>query len=376
MILGINTSHDTSVAGVDEQGNVKFCHDEARFRRQKYWDPSQFTQHDNGLFCIERMNLHEPDHVAYASFDRRTLEFQIDKESLVFDRLKAEEFMKDAQAKQLSWTRLEELQQKYPGFVVKEEDDQDFRVIEDINNQINKQDFFFEKEHHLYHAECVHKLSPWYEEECIAIVWDGGGAQCYYDQYPGYQEMETIYHCVPGKEPKKMWQRLSNNRQLVDLGFEWPNHYFDCLWCMEDDVLEIDGIEVVFSSKPSCGNNFSQMSVALGCDEDGRAAGKVMGMASYARLYENVHNQFTVAQQLEVDSLKNSLNIIEKAKELIPNTNKILLSGGYSLNCTNNYKYLETNPDHEFFVDPIPHDGGTAVGVALNKFRRLQNGSN
>ena len=42
-----------------------------------------------------------------------------------------------------------------------------------------------------------------------------------------------------------------------------------------------------------------------------------------------------------------------------------MLSGGYSLNCTNNYKYLEKYPDYQFFVDPIPHDGGTATGAAL-----------
>ena len=35
------------------------------------------------------------------------------------------------------------------------------------------------------------------------------------------------------------------------------------------------------------------------------------------------------------------------------------------MNCTNNYKYLEAYPDYQFFVDPIPHDGGTAVGAAL-----------
>jgi len=47
------------------------------------------------------------------------------------------------------------------------------------------------------------------------------------------------------------------------------------------------------------------------------------------------------------------------------------LSGGYSLNCTNNYKYLQAFPEYQFFVDPIPHDGGTAVGAALEEWRKL-----
>ena len=38
---------------------------------------------------------------------------------------------------------------------------------------------------------------------------------------------------------------------------------------------------------------------------------------------------------------------------------------------TNNYKYLEAFPEHQFFVDQIPHDGGTAVGAAVDYWRDL-----
>lgn len=372
-ILGINISHDTSVAGVTD-GHIDFVHDEARFRRAKYWDPGKMTEDDNGLLCIERHNLRDNDHVIYASFDRRVLEFEFDKEKLVFDRLKAEEFCKDVSAMQLTRHRLDSLQEKYKdeGFIYKEKDNGDEEIIARLDDQLGIDQHVFMPEHHLYHAECVYNLSPWKDEECIAIVWDGGGCQPYWDTHPGFQEMETIYHCVPGKEPKKVWQRLSNSRMLSELGWEWPNHTFDCLWCYEDQVQEKDGIELVFSSKPSSGMNFSHMSLAFGCDEEGRAAGKVMGMASYGRTSPNVFNQYSVAQKCEEEALTNSLNIINKAKELIPNTNKILLSGGYSLNCTNNYKYLEANPDYEFFVDPIPHDGGTALGACIWLQRNLE----
>lgn len=71
----------------------------------------------------------------------------------------------------------------------------------------------------------------------------------------------------------------------------------------------------------------------------------------------------------------NSLNIIRKAVELNPDVKNIVLSGGYSLNCTNNYKYLEHFPEHNFFVDPIPHDGGTAVGAAVWLNRKLTDGN-
>jgi predicted NodU family carbamoyl transferase len=66
-----------------------------------------------------------------------------------------------------------------------------------------------------------------------------------------------------------------------------------------------------------------------------------------------------------LESFKASCIVIEKAIALNPDVKNIVLSGGFSLNCTNNYKYLERFPEHQIFVDPIPHDGGTAAGAAL-----------
>ena len=59
--------------------------------------------------------------------------------------------------------------------------------------------------------------------------------------------------------------------------------------------------------------NFSNMSYALGCDEQGRAAGKVMGMASYGDLLSNVYTRHAVAQMLELDSFKATCDTIQKA---------------------------------------------------------------
>jgi len=50
------------------------------------------------------------------------------------------------------------------------------------------------------------------------------------------------------------------------------------------------------------------------------------------------------------------------------------LSGGYALNCTNNAKYLDAFPNHQIFVDPVAHDGGTAVGGAIRLARALKHG--
>jgi len=42
----------------------------------------------------------------------------------------------------------------------------------------------------------------------------------------------------------------------------------------------------------------------------------------------------------------------------------IILSGGYHMNCANNFKLVKHFPECNFFVDPIANDAGTAVGAA------------
>ena len=121
------------------------------------------------------------------------------------------------------------------------------------------------------------------------------------------------------------------------------------------------------TSRCSSGMNFSQMSVALGADEIGTGAGKVMGMASYCSSISatGMFNNFSTAQELEERTFDESIKVIQNAIDRNPDCKNIVLSGGYSLNCTNNYRYLDAFPEHQFFVDPIPHDGGTAAGAAL-----------
>ena len=51
-----------------------------------------------------------------------------------------------------------------------------------------------------------------------------------------------------------------------------------------------------------------------------------------------------------------------------------MLSGGYALNCVNNYRYLDRFPKHNFFVDPNPGDNGTSTGAAIWLYYYLKAG--
>jgi predicted NodU family carbamoyl transferase len=388
-ILGINISHDASVAGIVD-GEVQFVYDEARFRRNKYWSPNYEGEESCMYDCIEHeLCTNDWDAIIFASFDRRGMSFGIDKDKLVWNRMNARDFLADVSAEPLTTTRVQQLQEKYTknNFSWSQSNlTDDKAVITDImTHQFTGrggEEFFNRDYHHLYHAYCGYKLSPFFRkgEDAMCIVQDGGGGQPFYDEYPGFQEIESIYTCTPTDLAKLQWQRLSNHRLISDLSNLFPNELDDCTHCIEDfhkklvDNATGDDADFVFTSEPSNGMNFSNLSAALGTDEEGRAAGKVMGMASYGRVRPNVFNRYTVAQQCELDSYDSTCNMIDNAIKRNPDCKNIVLSGGYSLNCTNNYKYLEAYPDYQFFVDPIPHDGGTAVGAGLWLDEKAQKG--
>lgn len=56
-------------------------------------------------------------------------------------------------------------------------------------------------------------------------------------------------------------------------------------------------------------------------------------------------------------------DLIEKAAKMTGKKN-IVIAGGYGLNCVANYYYKKRFPNLNIFVDPISHDGGTALGFA------------
>ena len=370
-ILGVNISHDTSCA-VIEDGEVISVYEEERSRRSKWWSPTDDSSNvyeDLGLLSIDHKQLHRPDLLTFASFDRRDLKLDF-KDRVLKDRVLQGELISVLSEQQLTRDRLEYIAKTYKDAInpIHEHLHEDELICQSIANQCQVEKYNFIPEHHYFHAVCGSHLSPY--DECIVITWDGGGYNSHWQDYPRYQEIECIWHYKDNKV-EALWKRYSNHRFVSELQDNFPGYGEDCLHCKEDLEVEIDGVPSVFTSYPSMGMNFSNMSYALGCDEKGRAAGKVMGMASYGDMHPKVFTKHTVAQQLEHVSLEHSKEIIQYAIDMVPECKNIVLSGGYSLNCTNNYKYLQAFPDHQFFVDPIPHDGGTAVGAALHEWRKL-----
>jgi len=374
-ILGINTSHDATVCLL-EDGEIKAVYEEDRCRRQKWYCPLDNTQevHEVGYMAIDQFQLHECDKVAYASYDRRGLQFQF-TDNVVKDRVLQKDIIDFISAKQMNRERIAEFQKEFGPTVVSDVsmDETSPSLDEELNRSIHEQVHcedrtpYFKQEHHYFHAVCGSHLSPY--DESIVITWDGGGFNNMWETHPGYQEIECIWH-HKGESVTPLWKKYSNTRMLDDIQQRWFRGWMeDSVYCLEDETFTKDGVEYVMSALPSMGMNFSNMSVALGADSQGRGAGKIMGMASYSSMIPRVHSRHNAAQLVERDSYDNAVEVINKAISLLPDVKNIVLSGGFSLNCTNNYKYLKAFPDHQFFVDPIPHDGGTAVGAALDLWR-------
>lgn len=393
-IIGYNSSHETSVAQYDtETKKVDFLYEEERFRRLKYWTPKGNSA---DLSCIHLKNIETPDLMVHCSFDRRIFDWHIDYKYMLKDRNRMIQARDEIAESQLSMERQKVILEKYKDHInlangmefdtesldpsTGQEVDDYFASVVAEQLGLETTNFHYRFEHHLYHAECGYYFSPWNNtESAIAITWDGGGAKRFQHQWPDYQEVESIYRVEPNQIPLLQWQRLTNFRKLTD----FHKNSFDVEQVQktfaEDESMkeEETGADIIFSSHPSCGMNFSNLSHAFGFDKLGRASGKVMGAASYVdyKEYKNgLHylSMNSVANMLQQHSFDYSCHIIRDAIERNPDCKNIILSGGYALNCTNNALYLAEFPDHNFFVDPVAHDGGTAIGGAINLAKLIE----
>ena len=70
-----------------------------------------------------------------------------------------------------------------------------------------------------------------------------------------------------------------------------------------------------------------------------------------------------LAWKVQDETQEAMCNFIEKAVDMTGEKN-IVISGGYGLNVIANYYYKKKFPELNIYIDPISHDGGTAIGLA------------
>lgn len=74
--------------------------------------------------------------------------------------------------------------------------------------------------------------------------------------------------------------------------------------------------------------------------------------------------QKNIAWHVQQETQQLVAKLIQKAVDDTGETN-IVISGGFGLNCVANYFYKKHFPNLNIYVDPLAHDGGTALGLAL-----------
>lgn len=362
--LGINISHEASICQMTDK-KIDFYKEETRERNDKYYAPYA-SDVVEGKCQWKVLDKHvKPfvdsiDEISFASFDRRNKDLKLATDHYY----EMQECYEVIRAELLTHDRIKTIYNQLSPWVTVEmvSDNEDEMIANALMTQIGRDNYSFnQNEHHLYHVYGGYYLSKWLDEDkdCIALIMDGGGAQRYAHEIPNYQEVESIYYVTPEKVTPQ-WCHLTNNRAVEEEMFHLKS--FEQRW---------DDCDCVFDSKFSMGQKFSTLSATLDFDEKGRAAGKVMGFAAMGQYLKN-HNPNEIqyggsalAYQLQEESFYHTCGLINKAISYNPDCKRILLSGGYALNCTNNYRYTQAFPDYEFFVDPCAYDGGTAIGVAV-----------
>lgn len=245
--------------------------------------------------------------------------------------------------------------------------------------------------HHMGHAASAFYNSGF--DDAAAVIVDGSGTRQEIqvndrgDKNPGF-ETETIFNCDYEEGIKPVFQSLGGN----------------------DDTQRVVAPNMEMDSAITLVKAYEAVSEYLGFGFI--EAGKTMGLAPYGKdddlipalFYEGRGNknvfipQYPAGAHIDhtrhpyltlkedprawhndpskvTEAAKNLAwavqdetqrlvgDLIEKAVAMTGKKN-IVIAGGYGLNCVANYYYKKRFPDLNIYVDPISHDGGTALGLA------------
>jgi carbamoyltransferase len=251
--------------------------------------------------------------------------------------------------------------------------------------------------HHLSHATAAFYGSGF--DTAAAVIVDGAGS-IHSEEYGDKQqisgfETETIYQCGYPHEFTAVYKRYSGQ----------PGYYNNGIQEFDDSVTITKAYEAV------------SYYLGFGFIE----AGKTMGLAPYGQPDPNIpkffiegkgnknlliprypagahidenrfnylrrfndpkmwHTDFELCREVDKnlawhvqnDTEEMMYALIQRAIETTGETN-IVISGGFGLNCVANYKYLKRFPECKFYIDPVAHDGGTAIGLARYAWYKFSN---
>jgi carbamoyltransferase len=164
---------------------------------------------------------------------------------------------------------------------------------------------------------------------------------------------------------------------------------------LNSNYTYLESKNCIIKNSISIGKSYETITKYLGWHPN--EGGKTMGLSSYGKRKINFKDFFNLFSldtlfpnfqnyNFTLSSLKSSpediANSIQIHTELLveqyiskmlkdSNLSKICCSGGYFLNCVNNYKLIKKFPNIDFYFEPRAHDGGLSVGAALYKWQQF-----
>jgi len=261
--------------------------------------------------------------------------------------------------------------------------------------------------HHKLHAACAFYRSGW--EEAVSLIVDGAGTfipLSYDNQQIWSYEVETIVDCAYPSQFTTLYKHYGVREGI-------PAQYYDKL--PSDQFGEAGEFHQAWVSDRA-GIVKTYEGVTEYCGFTAIEAGKTMGLFPYGKpndkipkLFESnskfpvsnrnlivpmypssstvnanlfdfldenpedektdvttLQNRRDMAYAVQTETQEQVLKLIRKASEM-SGKKRVVISGGYGLNCVANYYYLEhlKNEGIEIYVEPISNDAGTAMGAAL-----------
>ena len=258
-------------------------------------------------------------------------------------------------------------------------------------------------QHHKIHAACAFYRSGF--DDAVAVIVDGAGSVrrgSFMNEPVHLWEVETVLNCSYPANFKTLYKHSACKNPIPnDINYEEDSQH-----------LNEEGTHVSLKTGHA-GITKTYEAVTEYCGFQGIEAGKTMGLFPYGKPNDNIpklfnkegifpisnrnliiprypggaivnnrwfeelaeepkpgvdpttmQNRRDLAYALQTQTQDEVLDLILSSAKMA-DTKRVVFSGGYALNCVTNYELVKAFPKHNFFVDPIAHDGGTAMGAAL-----------
>jgi len=272
--------------------------------------------------------------------------------------------------------------------------------------------------HHKLHAACAFYRSGF--DQAVALIVDGAGTfiplNINGDQIVGW-ETESIYDCkYPSSfktvykhiglrgpnagalvksfdseiydEPGQTHEALITDRAGITKVYEAVTRY--CGWS-SIEAGKTMGLFPYGKENPNIPRLFDDAGIAPLANRNLTVPTYPNGAVINAELFSYLSNDATqlswgdnkdvtymdnrrdLAYACQTQTQEQVLRLIRKAVEMT-GQKKVVISGGYGLNCVANYWYLGQLKDEgiEIYVEPISNDAGTAIGAALMFYKGIE----